>query len=234
MHKVKIILATGLLALLFAPSAGAAPAEFQFSLAFSPALPCGQFHDVLGRTVWGGTILFAYRPSGSPVLIGTSLGFGAYDTDHWEAWLGLTDPDVLVDVRTTNSVVAWNFFLRFQPERGFLRPYLDLFAGMHVLTTNTEIGEGDTDDDVDGDFDVNNSSDTVFAFGAGAGIQFPILRFIHQDGRRVFSIDLDLGARYAKGGRAYYLVESGGQGVFDSRTSRTDLLTLSAGLSFVF
>ena len=98
-------------------------------------------------------------------------------------------------MRTTNAVAAWNFFLRLQPERGFLRPYLDIFVGIHVLTTNTEIGEGDTDDDIDGDFDVNNSSDTVFAFGAGAGIQFPSSASFNQDGRRVFSIDLDLGAR---------------------------------------
>jgi len=233
MRKAVMILATGLLLLPFAAPAAAA-AEFQFSLAFSPSLPSGEFHDVLGRTVWGGTLLFAYRPSGSPILIGTSLGFGAYDTDRWEAWLELTDPDVLVDVRTTNAVVAWNFFLRLQPERGFVRPYLDFFAGMHILTTTTTVGEGDSDDDYDGDFDVTNSSDTAFAYGAGAGVQLPILRFINQEGRRAFSIDLDLGARYAKGGRAYYLVESGGQGIFDSRTSRTDLLTLSAGLSFIF
>ena len=233
MPKKRIIFAAGLMTLYFSASAAAAPAEFQFSLAFSPALPTGSFHDALDMTVWGGSLSFAFRPSGSPVLIGTSLVFGAYDTDHWEAWLGLTDPDVLVDVRTTNGLLAWNLFLRFQPERGFLRPYLDLFAGLHVLTTTTQIGEGDSDD-ADGDFYVNNASDTVFSFGAGAGLQFPLLRFINQEGRRVFSIDLDLGARYARGGEAYYLVEAGGEGAFDSRTSRTDMLTLSAGLTFVF
>jgi len=226
------ILAIGLLSLLLAAPAGAASAEFQLGLAFSPALPRGEFHDVLGRTIWGGTILFAFRPSGSPVLFGTSLGFGAYGTDRWESWLGLTDPDVLVDVRTTNAVLAWNLFLRLQPERGFLRPYLDLFAGLHVLTTDTRVGEGDSDDD--GDFGVNNSSDTAFAYGAGAGLQLPILRFVQQDGRRMFSIDLDLGVRYAKGGRADYLVKTEEPGVFDSMTSRTDLLTFTAGLAFVF
>lgn len=233
MRKTLMILTAGWLALLLAVPAGAAASEFQFSLAFSPALPMGGFHDVLDKTVWGGTLLFAFRPSGSPVMIGTSLGFGAYATDHWETWLGLTDPDVLVDMRTTNGVLTWSVFLRFQPERGFLRPYFDLFAGLHNLTTDTAVGEGDSDD-INGDFQINNASDTVFAFGAGAGIQFPLLRFIRQDGRRAFSIDLDLGARYAKGGRAEYLVESEEYGVFDARTSRTDLLTLSAGLSFIF
>ena len=234
MRTTKMILAAGLVALVFAAPAGATPAEFQFSLAFSPSLPWGEFHEVLGRTVWGGTVLFAFRPSGSPVLLGTSLGFGTYDTDRWETWLGLTDPDVLVEVRTTNAVLTWNLFLRFQPGHGFLRPYFDLFGGLHFLTTDTKIGEGDSAEDVDGGFEVNNSSDTAFAFGAGAGVQLSILRFVHRDGRRAFSIDLDLGVRYAKGGRADYLVESEEQGIFDSRTSRTDLLTLTAGLSFIF
>lgn len=233
MATIRMILTTGLLILLFVAPSEAAPAEFQFGLAFTPSLPLSEFHDVLGRTVWGGTINFGFRPSRSPVLIGMSLGFGVYDTDTWETWLGLTDPDVLVDVRTTNAVLAWNFFLRFQPERGFLRPYLDLFAGIHVLTTDTRVGDGDSDD-TDGDFDVNNSSDTAFAFGAGAGVQFPLVRFIHRDGRRIFSIDLDLGVRYAKGSRADYLKETGEPGIFDLRRSHTDLLTLAAGLAFIF
>ena len=85
----------------------AAPAEFQFNLAFSPSLPRGEFHDVLGRTAWGGAIGFGFRSSRSPLMIGTSFSFGIYDTDRWEDWLGLTEPDVLVDVRTTNAVLAW-------------------------------------------------------------------------------------------------------------------------------
>ena len=233
MRKAIIIFAAGLLALLLTVPPYAAASEFQFSLAFSPALPMGQFQDVLDKTVWGGTLSFAFRPTGSPVMIGTSLGFGAYETDHWETWLGLTDPDVLVDMRTTNGLLSWNVFLRIQPERGFLRPYIDLFAGLHNLRTDTTVEEGDSDD-IDGDFSINNASDTAFAFGAGAGIQFPLLRFVRQDGRRAFSIELDLAARYAKGGRAEYLIETDEYGVFDGRRSRTDLLTLSAGLSFIF
>jgi hypothetical protein len=218
--------------LAIAGRANAAPAEFQFTLAFSPSLPRGEFYDILGRTAWGGSIGFGFRPSRFPVMIGTSFSFGIYDTDSWQDWLRLTSPDLLVDIRTSNAILAWNLFLRLQPREGFLRPYLDVFAGLHVLTTDTQIGEGDSDDD--DDFSVNNSVDTAFAYGAGAGIQLPIVRFVQQSGRRVFSIDLDLGVRYSLGGRAEYLVETDEYGVFDKRTSRTDLLTLSAGLSFVF
>ena len=234
MHMTKTVLLAGLLMLTFAAAAEAAPAEFQFGLAFSPSLPLGEFHDVLGRTAWGGTFLFAYRPSWSPIFIGTSLGFGIYNTEYWEAWLGLTQPDVIVDVRMTNAVLAWNIFLRFQPERGFLRPYLDLFAGLHILSTDTRIEDGDSDDDGSGGFSVNNSSDSAFAFGAGGGVMLPIIRFVRRDGGIVASMDLDLGVRYARGGRADYLVESEEPGTYDSRTSRTDLLTLAAGLSFTF
>ncbi len=188
----------------------------------------------MGRTAWGGGLSLAIRPSRGPLLLGTSLGYGVYDSDRWDAWLGLTDPDVLVDMRTTNSLLTWNVFLRLQPERGFLRPYLDLFAGLHFLSTDTRIGSGDQDREGGGGLDINNSSDTAFAFGAGAGLMLPIIRFVHRDGRIAGGLELDLGVRYAWGGRADYLVESGVTGIYDTLTSRTDTLTLSAGLTFAF
>jgi hypothetical protein len=235
----KMILAASLLALVLAGfglpvPAAASPAEIQFRLSFSPALPRGEFHDLMGRTVWGGALNFAIRPSRGPLLFGTRLGFGAYDTDRWDAWLGLTIPDVLVDVRTTNSVLTWDVFLRLQPERGFLRPYLELFAGLHFLSTDTRIGDGNWDDNNSGDMNVNNASDTAFAYGAGAGVMFPLIGFMHRDGRRVGSLELDLGVRFARGGRADYLVETGLTGIYDTLRSRTDLLTLSAGLTISF
>ena len=232
MRARKSILTAGVFTLLFVARAIAAPAEFQFNLAFSPSLPRGEFHDVLGRTAWGGTIGFGFRPSRWPVMVGTSFRFGIYDTDRWETWLGITEPDLFVDVRTSNAILSWDLFLRLQPREGFFRPYLDVFAGLNILTTDTQIGEGDSDDD--SGFGVNMSVDTAFAYGAGAGIQFPLVRFVQQDARRVFSIDLDLGVRYTLGGRADYLVETNRTGIFDTRSSRTDLLTLSAGLTFVF
>ncbi len=234
MRAMKTISAALILTFAAASAAGAAPPEFQFGLAFNPSLPQGGFHDVLGRTIWGGSFQFAFRPSGSPVLLGTSLGFGIYGSDSWQDWLGVLDPDVLVDIRTTNAVLAWSVFLRLQPSRGLVRPYLDLFAGLHLLTTDTRIGDGDRDDDGSGGFSVNNASDTAFAIGAGAGVMLPVVRFVHRDGRLAASINLDLGVRYAAGGRADYLVKTDRHGVFDERTSRTDLLTLNAGLSCCF
>ncbi len=228
----KTILATGLLAFLSAaPAAAAPPAEFQFSLAFNASLPKGEFHDVLGRKIWGGSFGFGFRPSWSPVLFGMSMGLGIYGSDRWEDWLGLAESEFPVDVRSTNALLALCFFLRLQPSRGILRPYLDAFAGINILTTDTRIGDGGGSDD---DLNFNNSSDSAFAYGVGAGLQLPVLRFVTQDGNRFFSIDMDLGIRYALGGRADYLVETGEHGVFDSRTSRTDLLAFSAGLSLVF
>jgi hypothetical protein len=132
----------------------------------------------------------------------------------------MTDPDVLVDVRTTNAILAWNIFLRLLPKAGFLRPYLDLFAGLHILTTDTRIGDGNSDDDGSGDFNVNNASDSAFAFGAGAGVMLPLVRFVRQDGRTLASIDLDLGVRYARGGQADYRVKGEEPGTYESRRSR--------------
>jgi len=232
--KKKAIIAFLISIVLFSAGIVQAAGEFQFGLAFTPLLPQGEFHDALGKTAWGGEFSFAWRPSRSPVLIGTSLGFGIYDSDRWEAWLGLTDPDVLVDVRTTNSILVWDIFVRLQPERGFLRPYLDLFGGLHLMSSDTRIEEGDSDDDVSGSLSVNVASDAAFAFGAGAGLMFPIVKFVHRDGRTAAGLEMDLGVRYSRGGPAEYLRETDEPGIYDFLKSRTDLLVLKAGLTFSF
>jgi hypothetical protein len=232
MRKPKILAALVLIGAL--PAAAADYSKFQIGLAFTPSLPQGEFRDSLDRTIWGGSLSFTFRPSRGPLMLGTSLGIGAYGSDRWQAWLGLTDPDVLVDVRSTNSVVTWNVFVRLQPPDGVLRPYLDIFAGLHFLSTDTRIGDDDGDDGDGYDSSVNNSSDTAFAYGLGAGVMFPVIRFVRRDGRTAGRLDIDLGVRYTKGGRAEYFVETGTPGVFDTRLSRTDLLTLSAGLAFSF
>jgi hypothetical protein len=235
MRKPNTLAALVLLSLLTAGAAAAADySKFQIGLSFSPSLPQGEFRDFLDHTIWGGSLSFTFRPARGPFLLGTSLGIGAYGSDRWQAWLGLTDPDVLVDVRSTNALVAWNVFLRLQPPDGVLRPYLDVFAGLHFLSTDTRIGNHDGDDGDGYDSSVNNSTDTAFAYGVGAGVMFPVIRFVRRDGRTAGRLDVDLGVRYTKGGRAEYLVETGMPGVFDTRLSRTDLLTLSAGLSFSF
>lgn len=234
MRKTKTFFIAALLPLLLASAAEAGPSRFQFGLSFSPSLPRGEFDETLGKTIWGGTLFFTYRPMSFPLKVGTSLGLGIYGSDHWQEWLGLTWPDVLVDVRATNALVNWYVFLRFEPELGWVRPYVDIFAGLHILTTDTRIDDNDWDDDAGGDFTVNNASDAAFAFGAGAGLLIPIVRFVRPDGATAASIELDFSIRYAKGGRAEYLVQTEFLGVYDSRWSRTDLLTLSAGLAFGF
>ena len=167
MRKPKILAALVLLGFLPASAAAAADfSKFQIGLSFSPSLPRGEFKDSLDRTIWGGSVSFTFRPSRGPLIVGTSISIGAYGSDRWQAWLGLTDPDVLVDVRTTHSAAAWNLFMRLQPPDGVLRPYLDVFAGLHFLSTDTSIGNDEGDDGDGYDSSVNNSSDTAFAFEA--------------------------------------------------------------------
>lgn len=231
MKTAKVLTAIFLVGLLPAVAAAADYPKFQVGLSFSPALPMGGFRDALDRTIWGGALTFAFRPSRGPLLLGTSIGIGAYDSDSWETWLGLTDPDVIVEARSTHSIVAWNVFLRLQPAEGALRPYLDVFAGLHFLSTDTSIGDDEGDDY---DSSVNIASDTAFAYGVGAGLMVPVIRFVRRDGRARGRLDLDFGVRYARGGRAEYLVETARPGAYETRHSRTDVLTLSAGLTFSF
>ncbi len=231
MKKSGILAALVLVGLFPAAAAAADYPKFQVGLSFSPTFPQGGFKDSLDRTIWGGSLSFTFRPSRGPLTLGTSIGIGAYDSDSWETWLGLTDPDVIVSARSTHSVVAWNVFLRLQPADGALRPYLDVFAGLHFLSTDTSIGDDEGDNY---DSSVNIASDTAFAYGVGAGVMVPVIRFVRRDGRTRSRLEMDFGVRYARGGRAEYLVDTGIPGVYDTRRSRTDMLSVSAGLTFSF
>jgi hypothetical protein len=211
----------------------AAQTRFQAGLAFTPGIPQDDFHDQLGRTAWGGSLFFAYRPGGGPFAVGTNLGFMVYGYHSWDSWLDLAYSDYWIDERTTNSIITWTVFVRLQPTEGFLRPYIDLFAGLHILSTDTEIVDDEWYDS-DGGFSDNIATDTAFSYGVGAGVMIPLLRMVRSDRGTRFSMDLEVGARFAKGGRAEYLVESDYPGEYNWRVSRTDLLVLTAGLAFSF
>ena len=213
--------------------------KLQFGLSFTPGLPTGEFRDNLGRNAWGGEFTAAYRLAGSPVLVGTSFGLMAYGWQSRDEWLSPTIPEVMVDVRTVNAVVLWNVFLRIQPPQGRLRPYLDVFAGLHHLTTDTSVHDDYAWDD-EHSWSSNNYRDTTFSYGAGAGVMLPLARFVNaRSGSMLTSLDLDLGVRYVKGGRAEYLVEGslfrrGDSLFYDVRESETSLVKLVIGLSVTF
>lgn len=216
-----------------------AQSRLQFGLSFTPGIPTGEFRDNLSRNAWGGEFYAAYRLPRSPILIGSSLGIMAYGWQSRDEWLSPYIPEVLVDVNTVNAVVLWNVFLRVQPPAGSVRPYLDVFAGLHHLTTDTSVDDYDGWDDYDS-WSSNNYRDTTFSYGAGAGVMIPLARFVNaRSGSMLTSLDLDLGVRVIRGGRAEYLVEGslfrrGSDLFYDVRESETNLVKLVIGLSVTF
>jgi hypothetical protein len=160
-----------------------------------------------------------------------------YGHETRSEFLSPSIPDVVVDIRTTNALLLGLAFVRFQPQAGWLRPYLDVLVGFHHLTTDTSVDDGY---DAYGSISSNNYRDTVLSYGVGAGIVFPLLVFTRaSDGSRIWSIDLDIGARYLKGGTAEYLTEGSierhyGDVTYWTSRSATDLVSAHLGLSFSF
>jgi hypothetical protein len=142
-----------------------------------------------------------------------------------------------VKIATTNSILLWHLFLRLQPQDGIVRPYLDVLAGLIYLTTDTSI---DNNDNYSGSLSSNNYNDAAFNYGAGGGIMVPLLRVVTKMRRAIkFSMDLDIGAQYLKGGEAEYLkkgsiIRDRDEVSYLVYRSHTDLVTAYVGLSFSF
>jgi hypothetical protein len=237
--KRNTVFAAGLL-FLAAAAAGQTRNSFQVGLGFTPGIPLGEFRENLGRNAWGGNLYFAYRLPRSAVSVGTSFGFLIYGWESRDEWLSPSIPEVTVDVDTINSIFLWNVFLRLQPPAGAIRPYIDVFLGLHHLSTDTTVHDhAGWDDDGDG-FSSNNYRDTAFSYGAGTGLLLPLVGFFNsRTGDPLSRLDLDLGVRLSKGGRADYLVEGSlvrrrGDLSADVHRSETDLLTVAIGLVFTF
>lgn len=236
MRRLRLAIAIAVLGVLCSGSLQAAD-RFSFALRFTPGYPQNEFKENVGSRIYGGDLIFAYRLPRSPLSVGASFGFLVYGYESRPEYLSPSIPDIVVDVNTINALLSGHVFLRFQPQAVRVRPYLDVLFGFHHLTTDTSIGDGSADY---GSASSNNYNDTVLSYGAGAGVVVPLVLFKRaSDGSRIWSIDLDIGGRYLKGGTADYLTEgsilreSGDVTYLLSRSS-TDLITFCVGLSFSF
>lgn len=209
----------------------------ELGLRFLSGFPAGEFRHNLDRAGYGGDISFAYRIPHTIVSAGASFGFLIYGSESRDEPLSSNIPDVVVRVRTTNSILLGHLFIRLQPREGRIRPYVEGLAGFHYLSTDTSIsGHGDWGNTLSS----NNFNDTAFSAGLGGGAKWALLQ-VRRRGRSegLFSLDLDLGVRWLRGGRAEYLKKGsihreGGLVNYDVYESRTDLWLAGLGLSFAF
>lgn len=205
--------------------------RFQTTFSFSMGFPQGEFGDNVDNTGLGLNAGFNYRIGHSPVLIGVSFGFLQYGSVSRSAPLSLDIPELIVDVHTSNNILAAHFLTRYEFARyeSRIRPYVEGLVGLHYLWTQTSI------DDSDEGISSTNFDDSTGSFGGGGGV----LIGLHHSAASPFQIDLDLGARWLSGGDAIYLTEGSIIREIDTvryvvTESATNLLITNFGVVFSF
>ncbi len=229
--------------LLFSVLLGTAAAEsgqnrWQMGLAFEPFFPQGEFHDVMDRIGWGGSMDLLYRIPDSALHIGAAFAYHIYGwQSRWEP-LSWTIPDVWVKVSTANAVFSSHALLRLQPQVGPARPYIEGLIGLQHLTTDTRVYD-DSDWEYKKIAGTNHIRSTVFSYGLGGGLMLSLYGRAPSAEKGPFAVLLDVGIRYIRGGSAYYMqpgdIELGDGGVtYYVNRSRTDMLMPRVGVAFAF
>lgn len=228
----------GALLLVLALGGPAFAQNWEASVGFGLASPQGEFRSSLGQNGYGIVGDIGYAPAVNPYFIGLSVGYLVYGSESRKEPFSTTIPDVTVDVNTTNALVIAQLLLKFQPNRGVLRPYMQGALGVNYLFTTTQITSENTIafEEVASS---TNESDAAFAYGGGAGLLIRLSGPAGEGEESPSEFLIDLGARYMVGGEADYLKEGSirrvnGRVVYDTQRSATDLLLFQVGVAFRF
>jgi hypothetical protein len=214
----------------------------QGSIAFTVGLPQGDFDRNVESTGFGLNGNFGIQLGNSPFYGGLEFAFLTYGTESRRVPFSLTIPDVTVEVETSNNIVQGHLLLRAQSSSGSIRPYADGLLGFNYLYTETKVKDKDeVDDEIASSV---NHDDTAFSYGAGGGVMILLTKTKIDDdqnkpGARKVAILLDLRLRYLLGSKATYLKKGGverenGQVTLNPVTSKTDLMTINVGVTFLF
>lgn len=219
-----LVLAHGCLASLRAQ-------EIQFGIDFLTVVPEGGFKQNIDNNGYGigGQFLVGIRRS--PFLVGADFGTVRYGSETTREPFSSTIPEIELEVQTDNKIVLTHFLVRAQPREGNVRPYLDGLIGFKYLFTDTRIRSEFSDETI---ARTTNFSDYTFSYGLGGGVQ--ILLAGSGSGRQIL---LDGKVRYLRGSEAEYLRRGSirrvnGAVLFDTLSSRTDVLTTQIGVTFRF
>jgi hypothetical protein len=211
--------------------------RFQASLNFLMAYPQNDFKTNLDRTFYGLSGEFFFRLQRSPFLLGVSLEYLNYGsetrTEPWSADV----PEVWIDVITRNSIFSAAAVVRVSPIEGPFCPYVEGLIGFNYIFTYTSIR--DADSWLDDIATTTNFDDWALTYGAGAGAILRALDVCNRQGRSVFSLYLEIGLRYLKGGTAEYLRKNSifhdnGSLTYTPSVSTTDLMKTHLGVTFRF
>ncbi|MGB7293967.1 MAG: hypothetical protein WBC70_00105 [Candidatus Aminicenantales bacterium] len=236
MKKIRYVLIALALILAFGRPALAGD-RFQTSLNFLIGHPQNEFGQNVDRTFYGMSGEFFYRLPRSPFSVGISLEYLNYGSETRVEPFSCYIPDVLVDVTTRNSLFSSVAVIRLSPVEGFFRPYVEALIGFNYLFTFTSVNDyGDWSQDI---ATTTNLDDWSLTYGAGAGAVVRALEIRSNWAQPIFSIHMEIGVRYHKGGIAEYLREGSirreqGSFWYEPMISDTDLLKIHLGIVFRF
>jgi hypothetical protein len=212
------------------------PAQnFQGGLGFIVGAPQGEFKDNLDATGFGITGHIGYSPKTQPVMIGVEFGYMNYGSETRTEPFSTTIPDVFVNVTTTNNLVLTHLFLRAQPAKGAIRPYLEGLVGVSYFFTETKIENKNHG----GEEIASNTNQDDATLSGGGGLGAMVQVYSKDKDNRKIEVLLDFRTRYLLGGEAEYLKKGSirresNRVVYDINKSKTNLLTFQFGVAVRF
>jgi hypothetical protein len=209
--------------------------NFQGGLGFIVGAPQGEFKDNLDATGYGVTGHIGYSPKSQPFMVGLELGFMNYGSETRTEPFSTTIPDVYVNVTTSNNLVLTHLFLRAQPSKGIIRPYVEGLIGVSYFFTETKIENKNHG----GEEIASNTNQDDATFSGGGGLGAMIQVYSKHSEQKNLEVLLDFRARYLAGGEAEYLKKGSirreeGRVVYDINKSKTNLLTFQFGVAVRF
>lgn len=213
----------------------AAAQDFQGGLGFIVGAPQGEFKENVDATGYGVSGHIGYSPKAQPFMIGLELGYLNYGSETRTEPFSTTIPDVFVNVTTTNNLVLTHLFLRAQPTKGTIRPYVEGLVGVSYFFTETKIeNKNRGGEEIASN---TNQDDATFSGGGGLGAMIKVYGKVTE--RKSLEVLLDFRTRYLLGGEAEYLKEGSirresGRVVYDINKSKTNLLTFQFGIAIRF
>lgn len=199
------------------------------------AIPQGEFKEKVDNVGFGlsGHINFLAPKPKSPFGIGLNMGYIIYGSESRTEPLSSNIPDVFVNVDRTNSLLNFHLLFTIGLPTGRIRPYAEgLFGGSYIYTTTSVKSQGTGEEFASS----TNFDDWAWSYGAGGGLLVLLSGDPNTDQNTIY---LDLKGRYLFGSEAEYLKQGSvriqnGQVYYDVNRSKTDLLTIHAGVLIYF
>ncbi len=226
--KIYLITICAAFILLFPTTSTAQQAGINLSLAIPQAEFADQV-DNLGGGLSGEFMILSPKPK-SPIGFGLNIGYYIYGRENRSEPL-YNIPEVFVRVSRTNNLINFHLVFELGLPTGRVRPYVQGLFGGEYLYTETSVSSEATDNPFASSV---NYDDWAWSYGVGAGLS---ILLSGDPVTEIGAIYLDLKGRYLFGSEATYLKEgdvavSGQQVRYYPSQSKTDLLTIHAGVRF--